>query len=170
VNTLLSSAIKVVDMPEFFMIQGKYLAPDVFFSSALSEGPAMWLSQSISHRLFGGNMLNLKLVCTNQLVAGVKVENITVASNVSADASDSMASALLLTAEAASIIAAPAINTPGIDYANFILRFRDSIKSNFKNGDIIKPDHPALGRVMEESVAALNNTLRNGVSPQKPGR
>ena len=82
-NTLLSSAIKVVDMPEFFMVQGKYLAPDVFFSSALSEGPAMWLSQSISHRLFGGNMLNLKLVCTNQLVAGVKVENITVASNVS---------------------------------------------------------------------------------------
>lgn len=169
-NMLLKEAIRVVDMPMFFMVQGKHLAPDVFFSSALSEGPAMFLAQSLSHRLFSSNMLDLSLVCTSKRVSSVEVAPVNVSDKVSSSASENMASSLLITAEAAAQIAEPAIANPGVDYANFILRFRDSVRQNFKNGDTITPDHPLLGKVIEDSLGVIRNIGGPRPAPNGPVR
>lgn len=169
-NLLLSDAIKIAEMPDYFTVQGKYLAPEVFFSSALTEGPAMWLAQSLSKRLFDSNVLNLSLVCATNLVSGVKVENLSTSDAISVEPSHNMASALLLTTEAAALIAEPAITSPGVDYANFILRFRESIKQNFKNGDIIHPDHALVGKVVEDNLNFIRKVSGTQPQPQKPGR
>lgn len=153
---------KVIGAPKHVMVLGKKMSADIFFMPEIAESILYWKANSLSMMLHGELVTGYEVIADSNHVSGCRViDRKDSPINDEGKLTLPKAAGFLITCEAANMILTPSRKDRDHDFSELILNFRDSVRANFKDGEILTPDHYKLNAVFAKDVALPSRVMSN---------
>lgn len=145
--------LKIISMPRMFNVKGKSVEPGVLFSPSLLEPMLYWHASSLSMRLHDEVLMNTSLKRDDKSVSGISLVSVNKDLEIkNKKIGMGLAASLMIIAESADQLVAPARNRKNFDYAPVILGFRETVCKLYDNGDFISPKDHLLNTYFYDNI------------------